>query len=136
MALRTGSSLKSNNMGRSFLRISTIFSEWSLNFLTTFFSSVITLSLSTRNVLLSVRVLSVKFSLIVCQIFDHLQKDRQVLHQETTSGTTSDNKWQQMTTSGTTNDKEWYNEWQRVVQRVAANDNEWQRMTTSNKRGQ
>ena len=37
--------------------------------------------------------------------------------------------------SGTASDNEWYNEWQRVVQRVATSgitsDNEWQRMTTS-----
>ena len=40
IALRTGSSLKSDNMGRSILRVSTIFSNWSLNILTTSFSSV------------------------------------------------------------------------------------------------
>ena len=40
-----------------------------------------------------------------------------------TSGTSSDNEWQQMTTS----DNEWYNDWQRMTM----SDNEWQRMTTS-----
>ena len=36
----------------------------------------------------------------------------------TTSGTTSDNKWQRMAMND--------NEWQRVVQRVTTSDNEWQ----------
>ena len=35
MALRTASSLKSDKIGQSILRASTVFSEWSLNFLTT-----------------------------------------------------------------------------------------------------
>ena len=69
IALRTGSSLKSDNMGRSILRVSTIFSKWSLNILTTSFSSVITLCRSTRVILSSLRVLSVQFGLIICQNF-------------------------------------------------------------------
>ena len=56
-------------MGRSISRVPIIFSKWSLNFLTTSFSSVITLSPSTRIMLSSLRVLSVKFDLIVCQNF-------------------------------------------------------------------
>ena len=44
-----------------------------------------------------------------------------------TSGTSSDNEWQQMTTSGKASD----NGWQRVVQRVKTNGNELQRMTAS-----
>ena len=40
----------------------------------------------------------------------------------TTSGTTSDNKWQRVAQLVTTND----NEWQRVVQRMATNDIDWQ----------
>ena len=53
----------------------------------------------------------------------------------TTSGTTSDNKWQRVTTSGTTSgttsDNEWQrmttndNEWQWMVQRMTKSDNEW-----------
>ena len=59
-----------------------------------------------------------------------------------TSGTTSDNEWQQMATS----DNEWQqmttsdNEWRRVTtnnnewQQITTNDKHWQRMTTSNKK--
>ena len=43
----------------------------------------------------------------------------------TTSGTKSDNKWQQVTTSGATSDYEW--------KRVTTNENEWQRVTFSAK---
>ena len=67
IAFRTGSSLKSDKMGRSILRVSTFFSKWSLNFLTTSSSSVIALSPSTRVILLTLRVLSAKFGLIVWQ---------------------------------------------------------------------
>ena len=67
IAFRTGSSLRSDKMGRSILRVSSIFSKWSLNFLITSFSSVITLSPSTTRVILSsLKVLSVKFDLIAC----------------------------------------------------------------------
>ena len=67
IALRTGSSLKSDNMGRSILRVSTIFSNWSLNILTTSFSTRL---VSFDKVYLSfLRVLSVKFTLTVCQNF-------------------------------------------------------------------
>ena len=59
-----------------------------------------------------------------------------MVHWMTTSGTTSDKKWQRVKT----NDIDGYNEWQRVVQRVTASgttsDNEWQRMTTSDKEWQ
>ena len=34
-------------------------------------------------------------------------KKTRVVHQVTTSGTMSDNEWQQMTTNGTTNGNEW-----------------------------
>ena len=66
--LRTGSSLKSVNMGWSILMVSAIFSKWSLNILTKYFSSVITLSPSTRVILSSLRVFSVQFGLMVCQV--------------------------------------------------------------------
>ena len=42
-----------------------------------------------------------------------------MVHRVTTSGTTSDNEWQQVTTND--------NEWQRMIM----NDKEWQQMTTS-----
>ena len=38
IVFRTGSSLKSDKMGRSIVRVLTIFSKWSLNFLTTSFT--------------------------------------------------------------------------------------------------
>ena len=69
IALRTGSSLKSDNARRSILRVSTILSKWSSNILTTSFSSDITLSPSTRVILSSLRVFSVQFGLIVCENF-------------------------------------------------------------------
>ena len=58
IAFRTGSSLKSDKMGRSILRVSTIVSQWSLNFLTASFSSVITLSPSIRVIRYSVSLVS------------------------------------------------------------------------------
>ena len=64
IALRTRSSHKSDDIGRSILRVSTIFSKWSLNILTTSFSSVTTLSPLMRVILSSLRVLSVQFRLI------------------------------------------------------------------------
>ena len=55
IALSTGLSLISDNMGGLILRVSTIFSKWFLNILITSFSSVITLSPSTRVILSSLR---------------------------------------------------------------------------------
>ena len=53
-------------------------------------------------------------------------KDRLVVHQVTTSGTVSDNKWQrviqQMTASSTTSD----NKWQRMVQQMKTNKSKWE----------
>ena len=60
VAFRTGSSLKSDSMGRSILRVFTVFSKRSLNILTTSFSSDITLSTSTV-ILSSLRILSAQF---------------------------------------------------------------------------
>ena len=71
-----------------------------------------------------------------------------------TSGTSSDNEWQQMTTSGnewqrvvqrvvqrvtvsgTTSDNEWCNKWQRVTMSNTTSDNEWQQIAMSDREWQ
>ena len=49
-----------------------------------------------------------------------------------TSGTSSDNEWQQMTTS----DNEWYNDWQRMTRSNTTSDNEWQQIAMSGSKWQ
>ena len=65
MVLRTRLPLKPNNMGLLILWVSSIFSKWTLNFLTASFSFVIS-SPSTKVILSFLRALSAKFGLIVC----------------------------------------------------------------------
>ena len=73
---------------------------------------------------------------------DCLWKDRRLVRGVTASGTTSDNKRQQVKTSGTTRDKVWKrmatngNEWHKKWQQVTTNDNEWKQMQMSDREWQ
>ena len=54
----------------------------------------------------------------------------------TTSGTVSDNEWQQLTTNDNKGYNEWQNKWQQMVQRVTASDNASLRETTNDSKWQ
>ena len=54
----------------------------------------------------------------------------------TTSGTVSDNEWQQLTTNDNEGYNEWQNKWQQMVQRVTASDNASLRETTNDSKWQ
>ena len=54
----------------------------------------------------------------------------------TTSGTVSDNEWQQLTMNDNEGYNEWQNKWQQMVQRVTTSDNASLRETTNDSKWQ